>query len=233
MSSGFAGRSLERQGSSLATSCSHVTENSRSVPASFPDDNQVTVTRKEGKVTGGASRSFLPPLSLKGQWNCDTCQKTCLVIREECRCLCGHRLKEHTKGLSDRPDSSRFACANGKCKCRDFYYIVAEGAWILRCKHKHIEHDPVTFKCTRTTCNCTKFDSPWVCNCNHPWKAHKQIMAKPALRSGSSLLSQQPASLDMASDLLEIGKEVNNLDDIRRDPLAGSEPVTSHRQDPR
>lgn len=132
MSPGFVSRSAERQGSSLTTSCSDVVEKSRSVSASSPNDNQVTVTRKEAKVDGSASRSVLPPLSLKGQWNCDACQKTCLVIREECRCLCGHRLKEHTKGLSDRPDSSKFACSNGKCKCRDFFYIVAEGAWILR-----------------------------------------------------------------------------------------------------
>jgi hypothetical protein len=30
-------------------------------------------------------------------WFCQGCNKNCCIIREECRCLCGHRLKEHPK----------------------------------------------------------------------------------------------------------------------------------------
>ncbi len=101
-------------------------------------------------------------------WRCQECNNDCVVIREECRCMCGHRLKEHAGGHK---------CSAPKCKCKSFYYIVAEGAWIIRCrcKHKHTEHDPNgTHQCTKFNCKCTGFHSPFVCNCNHPWHMHVQ-----------------------------------------------------------
>jgi hypothetical protein len=86
--------------------------------------------------------------------------------------MCGHRFKEHTK--------ASHKCANGSCKCAGFFYIIAEGAWILRCrcKHKHIEHDCTNLqhKCLKPGCKgCTGFDSPFVCNCDHPWSSHEQV----------------------------------------------------------
>lgn len=55
---------------------------------------------------------------------------------------------------------------------------MAEGAWILRCrcKHKHTDHDPsaAPFTCSKPKCGCLGFDSPWVCNCDHPWADHVQ-----------------------------------------------------------
>lgn len=64
-------------------------------------------------------------------------------------------------------------CKKNNCECKSFFYIVAEGSWILRCrcKHKHIDHHPVTYQCKK--CKCENFDSPWVCNCNHPWINHE------------------------------------------------------------
>nr|PIM01924.1 hypothetical protein TGCOUG_265140 [Toxoplasma gondii COUG] len=189
-----------------------------------------TLSKKsKGGNAGCRLSSTVPPLSLKGRWICEECDKACIVIREECRCLCGHRLKEHTKGLAkgvDRPHP--FGCTNRKCKCRDFFYIVAEGAWILRCrcKHKHIEHDPVTFKCTRTSCSCNKFDSPWVCNCNHPWNRHKQVMEK--LNRTADTVSQ--IGKGIAEDFMDLGREVTDLDNLRRDPLGCSVPMVDYRQ---
>ena len=57
------------------------------------------------------------------------------------------------------------------------FHAVAEGAWILRCrcKHKHTEHDPITYACRKPNCKCGVFDSPWVCNCNHSWSSHMQV----------------------------------------------------------
>ena len=86
--------------------------------------------------------------------------------------MCGHRFKEHTKAAHK--------CSSGNCKCAGFFYIIAEGAWILRCrcKHKHIEHDCTNLqhKCLKAGCKgCTGFDSPFVCNCDHPWAAHEQV----------------------------------------------------------
>lgn len=30
-------------------------------------------------------------------WVCSACDKACIPVRSESRCLCGHRLKEHDK----------------------------------------------------------------------------------------------------------------------------------------
>ena len=91
--------------------------------------------------------------------------------------------------------------AGKSCQCSGFYYIIAEGAWVIRCRckvryrsslrhypmslptvltpmqHKHIEHDcsKKPHKCTKTNCKCGGFDSPFVCNCDHGWAKHKQV----------------------------------------------------------
>ena len=68
-------------------------------------------------------------------------------------------------------------CNHAKCKCKSFFFIPAEGSWVLRCrcKHRHTDHDPQTHACCKTGCQCAMFHSPWVCNCNHPWSHHKQV----------------------------------------------------------
>ena len=110
------------------------------------------------------------------RWTCSRCNHQCIPIRTESRCLCGHRLRHHDA-------SNGFACKEGRCPCRQFFFIVAEGAWILRCscKHKSIDHDPRpgAHKCQRAGCSCTGFASPWVCNCDHPWGDHVQDFVDP------------------------------------------------------
>ncbi|WIA19105.1 hypothetical protein OEZ85_003753 [Tetradesmus obliquus] len=85
--------------------------------------------------------------------------------------MCGHRLKEHTEGHK---------CSNRSCSCPKFSFIVAEGSWILRCrcKHKHTEHDPSSHACSKASCSCSGFSSPWVCNCDHPWTQHQQVLVE-------------------------------------------------------
>ncbi|KAE9140842.1 hypothetical protein PF010_g51 [Phytophthora fragariae] len=41
---------------------------------------------------------------------------------------------------------------------------------------KHTDHDPSNkpFVCNKPKCGCSGFDSPWVCNCDHAWSAHRQ-----------------------------------------------------------
>ena len=103
------------------------------------------------------------------QWFCRGCQKPCLQIREESRCICGHRLKYHDT-------TGKRKCKEARCPCKNFFYIVAEGSWVLRCqcKHKGVEHDPNTHECKRRNCSCNNFKSPWVCNCDCPWHMHEQ-----------------------------------------------------------
>ena len=47
-----------------------------------------------------------------------------------------------------------------------------------RCKHKHTDHDPNTRRCNKPSCQCTEFDSPWVCNCDHAWSVHEHLLVQ-------------------------------------------------------
>lgn len=51
-------------------------------------------------------------------WACNHCNRECIPVRGESRCLCGHRYKEHTKG-------KRFGCAHDRCKCKSFFFVVS------------------------------------------------------------------------------------------------------------
>ncbi|KAK3241162.1 hypothetical protein CYMTET_49051 [Cymbomonas tetramitiformis] len=59
----------------------------------------------------------------------------------------------------------------------------------LHIQHKHIEHDPVTHACSKPKCDCSKFDSPWVCNCNHPWSRHSQTVVNKEVRTLADMMS--------------------------------------------
>lgn len=126
-------------------------------------------------------------------WSCGICCVECLPVTRESRCLCGHRLKEHDIGNSHN-------CTSAKCKCRRFNYIVAEGAWMLRCrcKHKAVEHDCTspTYKCSK--CTCLKFDSPWVCNCGCLWSNHSSSVIDSSVthrKIGSNIVRKDGGNL--------------------------------------
>ncbi|GBG70048.1 hypothetical protein CBR_g4876 [Chara braunii] len=231
----------------LEASCKDVNEPSSSSPA--------LQKQKQG-------RKFCTSVT----WTCRQCQKQCVSVLAESRCMCGHRFKDHGKnnvlpvaprkssapqhtisgkgnivgggggggggsqsspapsmpplpGASASIASSSAAsastgsepspppvlkCSVAKCQCPSFFFIVGQGAWILRCrcKHKHTEHDPVSHACRRPKCQCARFDSPWVCNCDHSWSEHHQeIGIKP-----------------MANvwELMGIVSELNDIDSIKR-----------------
>jgi len=114
-------------------------------------------------------------------WKCMECGNDCNIIRSENRCLCGHRYKEHGN------ERSSTKCAVKGCPCKCFFYMCAEGAWIIRCrcKHKHTDHDPskAPYPCTKCKQPCKGFDSPFVCNCNHGWAQHRQVWEERELKS--------------------------------------------------
>ncbi|OQR97995.1 hypothetical protein THRCLA_06799 [Thraustotheca clavata] len=148
------------------------------------------------------------------KWSCITCKRECIPVREESRCLCGHRLKEHPSNAEDPrvKDTSKFkafACTSARCACKSFFYIVAEGAWILRCrcKHKHIDHDPsnAPYHCKKPKCACSGFDSPWVCNCAHPWSEHVQTQEYKEFH---------PLDMDLCSELSKVYRT-----DLESEPL--------------
>jgi hypothetical protein len=116
-------------------------------------------------------------------WQCNECLNECIPVRRESRCLCGHRLKEHSMPSSSSSSTAKklqIPCQVARCPCKHFFFVVAEGAWVLRCrcKHKHIEHDcsarPYKCKKCSTASSCSGFDSPWICNCGHAWGSHSQ-----------------------------------------------------------
>ena len=121
------------------------------------------------------------------KWVCQECNNECIPVIRESRCLCGHRLKDHplkVETLQSGKEKVSFKCSSRNCACKNFFYIVAEGAWVLRCrcKHKHIDHDcskaPYSCKKCNNPSKCAGFDSPWVCNCGCVWGKHKQIIVK-------------------------------------------------------
>lgn len=73
------------------------------------------------------------------------------------------------------------SCKTAGCGCPRFFFVVAEGSWVLRCrcKHKHTDHDAASRSCRR--CGCASFHSPWVCNCDHAWAAHEQVLVERRL----------------------------------------------------
>ena len=139
------------------------------------------------------------------EWRCEACESACIPVRTESRCLCGHRMKEHAPPAG--PGAGRCVCKSARCACKGFFYIVAEGAWVLRCscKHKHTEHDPVTKKCVKPGCkDCKVFFSPWNCNCGHAWSQHTQRQVQ---RMSNPLFS---------SLMAEAIADVNNYDALKR-----------------
>ncbi|GMH33682.1 hypothetical protein BSKO_01516 [Bryopsis sp. KO-2023] len=146
-------------------------------------------------------------------WVCQECEQECVQIRSESRCICGHRLKEHHR--EDETGSHR--CKNSKCSCPSFFLIVAEGSWILRCrcKHRHTDHEPTTHSCKKPSCQCDKFDSPWVCNCDHAWANHKQMMVKRQVVDMSALVGQA-SSIDQVTIQGGAAVEINRWDLINR-----------------
>lgn len=150
-------------------------------------------------------------------WVCSSCQRECVPIRSESRCLCGHRLKEHNKPTP----TSACRCNHAKCPCKSFFFIPAEGSWILRCrcKHRHTDHDPHTHACSKSSCVCSMFCSPWVCNCNHAWSHHKQVMVTKQVPTVEGLLAGTKLSdANVLAELLhpEAGLDVNRWDLINR-----------------
>jgi hypothetical protein len=151
-------------------------------------------------------------------WVCQECDRECIPIRDESRCLCGHRLRHHNPYNSDQATNNsntvELSCTATGCKCRGFLYIFAEGSFVLRCrcKHKHTEHDPQTHACSRSGCECRGFNSPWVCNCNHKWERHRQLSLR----------------CDRRYDALSMASEVNRWDLVARGSNGEEEAEKQH-----
>jgi hypothetical protein len=160
--------------------------------------------------------STTDPISTRLAWICSNCEQECIPIRSESRCLCGHRHHAHRQGPGD------FRCATRGCTCRAFFYIVAEGSWVLRCscKHKHTDHHSKSLKCTMAAvgCRCERFRSPWVCNCNCPWAEHEQREV-PQRQAPSWIVAGLAA---VAGEEVQMAAEVNRWDLLRRGQEAAS-----------
>ena len=174
---------------------------------------------EEGETEMEPEMKFYTKPAIK--WTNSAGQK-CIPIRGESRCLCGCRKKVH------KWDGKAFKCTKPGCKCKSFFFIVAEGAWKLRCSCKHHaapDHDPSPgkHKCMRRNCNCTGFVSPWVCNCGAPWNAHTQSieMIKFVSVGGQEMPASLFAQMAGVEENAEgIAPEINR---VARDPKFGVE----------
>ncbi|GIL93081.1 hypothetical protein Vretifemale_20509 [Volvox reticuliferus] len=187
-------------------------DDSSSPPTGGPGAAAAAVSQPAPAPSAQAAAAALPTREVEAfAWVCSTCQRECVPVRSESRCLCGHRLREHDTASSKTPSR----CKAAKCSCRSFFFIVAEGAWVLRCrcKHKHVEHDAVTHACAKGGCSCRGFDSPWVCNCDHPWSDHRQLVQVKEVVSVRDMMG--------AMTLAEVGtggpaREVNDYSALKR-----------------
>lgn len=191
-----------------------------------PETSRPEASRPEASSSRAASLSFKSSFSSSGvpsssqpalgafakkSWSCDSCSTVCYPVMSESRCLCGHRSKEHkVNGVG--PCSGSGSGSSSRCPCPHFYLVVAEGAWVVRCrcKHRHTEHDcrGPPYRCGDAKCagKCEGFDSPWVCNCGHGWKSHSMkdrdataIIAKNGARHVvrmDGLLSNAPKQIN-------------------------------------
>ncbi|CEM01780.1 unnamed protein product [Vitrella brassicaformis CCMP3155] len=184
-------------------------------------------------AAAGASLPCAPKrMKVVVKWTCTKCKRSCIPVRDESRCLCGHRLREHHCQTPPNHTSSgahdgslpgpRLPCS--RCPCKHFFFIVSEGAWILRCscKHRHIEHDPVTHACNKPGCGCTRFFSPFVCNCDHPWSDHVQTTHWEEVRTVAQMLAA-------AEDFQSAAREVNDYSGLMRGGDLNQTPINVNR----
>eukprot|EP00803_Ostreobium_quekettii_P010642 evm.model.scf_78.11 EVM.evm.TU.scf_78.11 scf_78:143346-144613(-) len=108
-------------------------------------------------------------------------------------------------------------CKRPSCPCPHFFYIVAQGSWVLRCrcKHRHTEHDPATHACKKAQCECRGFDSPWVCNCDHSWADHHQEIVNKKVLTVASKMSESVA-VEVDDGCLQVSSEVNRWELVAR-----------------
>ena len=103
-----------------ASSFNATTTNSISSNNNNNNDNYINI---KGKNSNNSSANKALPSNIVFKtkrvvnWACNHCNRECIPVRGESRCLCGHRYKEHTKG-------KRFGCAHDRCKCKSFFFVV-------------------------------------------------------------------------------------------------------------
>jgi hypothetical protein len=131
----------------------------------------------DSRTLGGKEAvQLFETFALWAVWKCDACAAICCRIRKnKYACMCGHRLRDHDAGHG-------FRCADLKCDCKRYSFMVQDSTepHRCRCKHKPSEHESLPpHACARCPPSaCEAFDSPWVCNCGHPPREHKTAFVK-------------------------------------------------------
>ena len=120
----------------------------------------------DSRALGGKEAvQLFETFSLWAVWKCDACDAICCRIRKnKYSCMCSHRLRDHDAG-------NGFRCADLKCDCKRYAFMVQDSTepHRCRCKHKPAEHASTPpYGCRKCPSGvCEAFDSPWVCNCGH------------------------------------------------------------------
>ena len=114
----------------------------------------------------------------------------CIRLGSNSRCFCDHALQEHDKYNARKVN---LKCKVDNCTCRSFQFIpqrpedigefwlqkrpgfdVSKWRAKCRCKHTHVQHNPVSRKCMSRGCRCFIFESNFLCAaCDKHWEEHE------------------------------------------------------------
>jgi hypothetical protein len=107
--------------------------------------------------------------------------------------------------------SCSHTATTGGCKlCEDYKHNVVQ-VLRCRCKHKHIDHDPNSRVCRKPKCSCRCFESPWVCNCDHPWADHDHKLVAKQVPDLAAMVGDANGALEHG-----IAPEINNYAAMKR-----------------
>lgn len=103
------------------------------------DSIAIAATTTSGSDDGGVQMRMVERQKTIIVWQCLDCMAArpddhsgCVPVRDESRCICGHRLKAHAKIEPGSIKPPR--CLHPGCRCKGFFFILAEGGTILhRC----------------------------------------------------------------------------------------------------
>lgn len=137
-------------------------------------EGDVTDAIASGEFGGKEAVSLFESFGLWAVYKCDVCEAVCCRIRKnKYSCMCGHRLRDHDAG-------NKFRCADLKCRCKRFEFMVqdTDQPHKCRCKHAPQDHDPEPPYACKKCGDCAAFDSPWTCNCGHAPKDHRTAFVR-------------------------------------------------------
>lgn len=152
----------------------------------------------------------------------------CIRLGTNSKCFCDHALSDHEPYNGKKV---HVKCRVPGCMCRAYRFIPQRpediGEWWhqrrpgfdvstwrakCRCKHTHVEHNPVSRKCTNRGCGCFIFTSNFLCAaCDRHWEEHETCF--------DNVTSRKQQGLPYGEEYIPF----HELSDLKHMCLTGSE----------